>query len=239
MSRGFAVVGAALAAALVPLAPAYAGLVSAAGPFDTLSAYPMAGAALTTRLGMATTRIPVAWQTALAMGNGGWELGLGSSVVSPYPTSYAAFDNLTPWGRIRLPSLWGVPIVFIAGATIPAATGSNTVAGIGLGASFNWEGDRVDINAGTRLNPADPGTYLQGTAHVAFTHPLGRGLDGVAEIIFQGGTPRTENLMVERLGFKRTFSDNWAGDLAVSLNSPLGGTGSLSVAPSLGLSYMF
>lgn len=219
--------------------PAHAGLVSSFSAYETLSAFPTAGAQLDTRLSSAPGAIPLSWTTALVMGNGGWELGLNSVVVSPFPAAIAKFDTLAPWGRAKLPSLWGVPLVFIAGATIPASTGSSTVAGIGLGASFDWDGDRVDVNVGTRLNPGNPGALAQAALHVLFTHPLGKDFLGNAEIVFHGGTPGTDNVMIERLGFTRTWSDNWASDLSVTLNTPLAGTASLTVAPSLGLTYTF
>ena len=173
------------------------------------------------------------------MGNGGWELGLGSVVVSPFPAGIARFETLAPWGRARLPSVWGIPLVLIAGAAIPAATGSSTVAGLGLGASFDWDGDRVDVNVGTRLDPANYGALAQAAVQVLFTHPLGKDFVGNAEIVFHGGAPSTDNLMIERLGFTRTWSDNWASDISITLNTPLAGTGSLTVAPSLGLTYSF
>jgi hypothetical protein len=180
--------------------------------------------------------------TRYGYANGGWELGLGSNVVSPGGggiSGAVAFDSLAPWARVRLPSLFGVPLVFLGGATIPTATGSTTTSGVGLGASFDWDGDRVDVNLGTRLDLANMGALAQGAVEVAFTHPLGKDFAGVAEIVFHAGTPATSNKMIERLGFVKTFSDNWAADLCVTLDTPLGSTASLAVSPSLGMSYTF
>lgn len=219
--------------------PARAGVVANSGPYDTLSAFPTAGAVLDTRLGAAGGAIPVAWNTSLAMGNGGWELGLGSVVSSSPPSSIVRFDTLSPWGRFKLPAIMGIPLALIAGATIPAATGSATITGLGLGASFDWDGDRVDVNVGARLDPANAGSFLQGAAHVLFTHPLAKDFAGNAEIVFHGGIPATSNLMVERLGFTRKWGDNWSSDLSITLGTPLSGTGPLTVAPSLGLTCTF
>ena len=238
-SQSFIVVVATALVALGAAAPAFAGVVSSSGAYGTLSAYPLAGATLDTRLGMTTSPIPVAWSTALTMGNGGWELGLGSTVVSAGAAKLASFDNLAPWGRVRIATLWGVPLIFLAGASIPAATGSDTVAGAGVGASFNWDGDQVDVNLGSRLNPADTSKLLQGAATVLFSHTLGKDFVGNAELVFHLGSPNTANKMIERLGFTKTFSDNWATDLSVSLDTPLSSGSALIVSPSFGVTYKF
>jgi hypothetical protein len=237
--RILATIASTLTFAFGAAAPAFAGVVAHSGPYDTLSAYPYAGASLDTRLGMTTGTIPVAWVTSIKMGNGGWELGLGSTVVSGGAASAVAFSNLAPWGRVRIANLWGVPLVFLAGATIPAATGSDTVAGAGFGASFDWEGDRVDLNLGARLNPADTTKLMQGAVQVLFTHPLGKDLSGNAELVFHVGSPNTANKMIERLGFTKTFNDNFAADLSVTLDTPLSSGLALAVNPSLGLTYAF
>ncbi|MBM3267325.1 MAG: hypothetical protein FJZ01_06730 [Candidatus Sericytochromatia bacterium] len=234
----------AAAAGLLSAGPAQAGVISTFTAYDTVSAFPTAGAIFDTRLGIpsASAAIPVLWTTSLVMGNGGWELGLGSNVVSPGGTGLSgaiAFDSLSPWARVKLPTLFGIPLVFLAGATIPAATGSSTTSGVGLGASFNWDGDQVDVNVGTRVDLSNPGTLAQGAVEVAFTHPLGKDFAGVAEVVFHAGNPSSANKMIERLGFVKTFNDNWAADLAVTLDTPLGSTASLAVLPSLGLSYRF
>lgn len=218
-------------------APADAGLITSFSPYETRSAHPTAGAKLDTRLITASGTIPVAWNTALIMGNGGWEMGLASAVVSSPPTSIVRFDTLSPWARAKLPTLWGVPLALIAGATIPAATGSAAMAGLGVGATFQWDGDTVDVNLGARLNPGGASLFSGVALSALFTHPLGKDFAGNAEIVFRSDAGT--NVMIERLGFTRTWSDDWASDVSVTLNTPLGGTAPLTVAPSLGLTYTF
>ncbi|MBM3275398.1 MAG: hypothetical protein FJZ00_09605, partial [Candidatus Sericytochromatia bacterium] len=59
MNRTLAAIAGATTFVLGAGTPAVAGLVAHSGPYDTLSAYPYAGASLDTRLGMTTGTIPV------------------------------------------------------------------------------------------------------------------------------------------------------------------------------------
>jgi hypothetical protein len=75
---------------------------------------------------------------------------------------------------------------------------------------------------------------------VLFTHSLGKDFAGNAELVFHLGNPASKNQMFERLGFARKWSDNWATDLSVTLDTPLGDpTAALKIVPSLGLTYSF